>query len=285
MNIQQVIGIDLAKNAFSIHGVDNRGKVIINKTIKRNKVLELFANMPSSLIGMEACSGAHYWARELIKLGHDARIMASKYVSPYRTGAKNDLNDAKAICEAVTRPHMRLVQVKSPEHQSIMLLHRARENWVHERTALINQMRAFLAEFGLVIPKGRHAAQNQIPELIEDAENALPDIARAVLHDSYQHLRVLNTRIQEQEHCFDLLAQASPNARRIMTVPGIGPQTATAIIASMGKGEPFDKARDFAAWLGLVPRQYSTGGVPRLGRINKRGDKYLRTLLVHGPEL
>ncbi|MDF2179799.1 IS110 family transposase [Aliiglaciecola sp. CAU 1673] len=275
-------GIDLAKQVFSIHGVDPHGKVIIHSTIKRAKVLSTFANLPAGIVGMEACSAAHYWARELIKLGHDARIMAAKYVAPYCTGAKNDANDARAICEAVSRPHTRFVKIKSPERQAIMMTHRARENWVHERTALINQIRAFLAEFGIVVKQGRHAIQRAIPEILEDADNGLPEIARELVAECYEHLTVLNQRIADLEQCFDILVKASPTAQRLMTISGVGPQTATAILAAIGKGEQFDTGRDFAAWLGLVPRQYSTGGKPKLGRISKKGNKYLRTLLVHG---
>lgn len=275
-------GVDLAKNVFSIHGVDSHGKVVMHRTVSRAKLLPIFANLPPAVIGMEACSGAHYWARELKKLGHEPRIMASKFVSPYCTGAKNDLNDAAAICEAVSRPLTRFVAIKSPEQQAIIALHRARQHWVQERTALINQMRGILAEFGLIMPKGRYAAQRCIPELLEDAENNLPGLARALIGDCYDHLQILNQRIDDQEQCFNMLVEHSATAQRIMTIPGVGPQTATAILASVGRGEQFSCGRDFAAWLGLVPRQFSTGGKTRLGRISKRGDVYLRTLLVHG---
>lgn len=279
---QSIYGIDLAKHSFSIHGEDHQGKILIHKTITRSKVLVMFANIPPAIVGMEACGASHYWAREIAKLGHTPKIMASKYVAPFRTGAKNDLNDAVAICVAVTRPSTRFVKIKSPEQQAILFLHRARDNWVHERTALLNQIRAMLAEFGVIAPKGRHALQTAIPEALEDGENQLPDLARAIISDSYEHLLNINQRIADQEHCFNMLVSRSHNAQKIMKVAGIGPITATAVIASIGKGEQFDKGRDFAAWLGLVPTQYSTGGKPRLGRITKKGDKYLRTLLVHG---
>ncbi|MGF1684259.1 IS110 family transposase [Photobacterium minamisatsumaniensis] len=250
---QSIYGIDLAKHSFRIHCEDEQGKVLIHKTITRSKVLVMFTNIPPAIVGMEACAASHYWARELVKFGHTPKIMASKYVAPFRTGAKNDLNDAVAIYVAVTRPSTRFVKIKSPEQQAILFLHRARDNWVHERTALLNQIRAMLAEFGIIAPKGRHALQTAIPDALED-----------------------------DEHCFNMLVSRSHNAQRIMNVAGIGPITATAVIASIGKSEQFDKGRDFAAWLGLVPYQYSTGGKPRLGRITKKGDKYLRTLLVHG---
>ncbi|MBD1390167.1 IS110 family transposase [Neiella sp. HB171785] len=282
MSIQQIAGLDLAKNVFSIHVIDLTGKCLIKKTVKRSHLLELFANMPPTLVGMEACSGAHYWARELLKLGHDPKIIPVKYVAPYCTGSKNDANDARAICEAVTRPHTRFVTIKSPEQQALMLIHRARQHWVQERTALINQIRAYLTEFGLVIPKSRETLERKLPDVLEDADNQLPDIARALIHDCYHHLLVLNQRINEQNDCFGMLVKASPSAQRIMKVPGVGAQTATAILASIGKGEQFDKARDFAAWLGLVPRQYTTGGKVRMGRISKKGNTYIRTLLVDG---
>ncbi|WP_120511077.1 IS110 family transposase [Photobacterium salinisoli] len=277
-----IYGIDLAKHSFSIHGEDHQGKVLIHKTITRSKVLETFANIPPAIIGMEACGASHYWARELAKLGHTPKIMASKYVAPFRTGAKNDLNDAFAICTAVIRPSTHFVRIKSADQQAILLLHRARDHWVHERTALLNQIRAMLAEFGIIAPKGRHALQTAIPEALEDGDNPLPDLARAIISDCFGHLLILNQRIADQEQCFDMLVSRSRQAKKIMKVAGIGPITATAVIASIGKGEQFDKGRDFAAWLGLVPSQYSTGGKPRLGRITKKGDRYLRTLLVHG---
>ncbi|GHA42533.1 IS110 family transposase [Photobacterium aphoticum] len=259
-----IYGIDLAKHSFSIHGEDATGKVLIHKTISRSKVLATFANIPPALIGIEACGASHYWARKLTKLGHTVKIMASKYVAPFRTGAKNDLNDAAAICVAVTRPSTRFVKIKSAEQQAILMLHRARDNWVHERTALLNQIRAIMAEFGIITPKGRHALQSMIPLVLEDADNQLPDLARAIIADCYEHLCCINQRISDQEHFFDMLISRSHNAKKIMKVAGIGPITATAIIASVGKGEQFDKGRDFAAWLGLVPTQYSTGGKPRL---------------------
>ncbi|WP_182029242.1 IS110 family transposase, partial [Vibrio sp. B1FLJ16] len=275
-------GIDLAKNHFSIHAVDSNGKVILHKSVTRSKLLPTIANMPPMRIGLEACGGAHYWARTLKKLGHDTRIMAVKYVVPHRTKGKNDLNDAMAICQAVQGASTRFVPAKSPEQQAILSIHRMREHWVRERTALMNRIRALLSEFGLIIPVGRSSLMKQVPLILEDTENELPHLARAVISDSYHHLKALNQRIADTEQVFDDLSKVSDNVQRIMKVRGIGPQTATAILASIGNGSQFDKSRDFSAWLGLVPKQYSTGGKPRLGRITKHGDKYLRTLLVHG---
>ncbi len=275
-------GFDLAKNHFSIHVVDSKGKVILHKSVTRSKLLPTIANMPPMRIGLEACGGAHYWARTLNKLGHDARIMAVKYVVPHRTKGKNDLNDAVAICQAVLHSSTRFVPVKSPEQQAILSVHRMREHWVRERTALMNRIRALLSEFGLIMPVGRSALMKQVPLMLEDAENELPELARTVIADAYHHLGELNQRIADTERVFDAFTKVSDNVQRIMKVRGVGAQTATAILASIGNGSQFDKSRDFSAWLGLVPKQYSTGGKPRLGRITKHGDKYLRTLLVHG---
>ncbi|MGY5581492.1 IS110 family RNA-guided transposase [Vibrio cincinnatiensis] len=275
-------GINLAKNHFSIHVVNSQGKVILHKSVTRSKLLPTLANMPPMRIGLEACGGAHYWARTLHGLGHDARIMAVKYVVPHRTKGKNDLNDAVAICQAVQHSSTRFVPVKSPEQQAILSVHRMREHWVRERTALMNRIRELLSEFGLIIPVGRSSLMKQVPLMLEDAENELPHLSRTVIADAYHHLEALNQRIADTEQVFDAFAKVSDNVQRIMKVRGIGPQTATAILASIGNGTQFDKSRDFSAWLGLVPKQYSTGGKPRLGRITKHGDKYLRTLLVHG---
>ncbi|TKG01786.1 IS110 family transposase, partial [Vibrio sp. F13] len=242
-------GIDLAKNHFSLHALDQNGKVILHKSVTRSKLLTTIANMPLMRIGVEACGGAHYWARTLNKLGHDARIMAVKYVVPYRTKGKNDLNDAVAICEAVQRPSTRFVPVKSPEQQAILSVHRMREHWVRERTALMNRMRALLSEFGLIIPVGRSSLMKHVPLMLEDAENELPHLARTVIADAYHHLGELNQRIADTEQVFGSFAKVSANVQRVMKVRGIGPQTATAILASIGNGSQFDKSRDFSAWL------------------------------------
>jgi transposase len=231
---------------------------------------------------MEACSGAHYWGRELGKLGHRIGIMAPKFVVAYRKSGKNDTNDAEAICEAVGRPGMRFVPVKSEEQQAILSLHRIRQGLVGERTALINQLRGLLSEFGLIMPKGRYSAQHDIPGILEDGDNGLPMLARRLLNDVYLRLRVLNEQILTYDRELYHLARASEPAKRLMTVPGIGEITATAILASVGDPKQFKNGRQFAAWLGLTPRQYTTGGKIRLGRITKKGDAYLRTLLIHG---
>ena len=281
MNITTV-GIDLAKNVFSVHGVDAHGKVALKKTVSRGKLLDCFVNLPPCRIGMEACSGAHHWARALRSLEHDARIIAPRFVIPYRKRGKNDGNDAEAICEAVSRPAMRFVPVKSVEQQAVLSLHRIRRAVVAERTAQINQIRGLLAEFGLIMPKGRYPAQHHIPDILEDADNGLPGLARRLLHDIYQRIHTLNQQVLAYDREIEALARASDPARRLMGVPGVGAVTATALVASIADAKLFDNGRQLAAWLGLTPRQYSTGGKTRLGRITKQGDKYLRMLLIHG---
>ncbi len=281
MNVT-TIGIDLAKNSFSLHGVDSRGQTVWRKSLTRTKLLPFLGSLPPCRIGLEACSGAHHWGRAATALGHRVGIMASRFVAPYRKGGKNDGNDAEAICEAVSRPGMRFVPIKSTEQQAVLCLHRIRAGLIKERTAAINQLRGLLSEFGLIVPKGRYAAQHHIPGILEDAENGLPMLARRLLHDTYQRLRGMNEQILAYDRELEHLAKASDMATRLMTLPGIGAVTATAIIASIGDPKQFKNGRQFAAWLGLVPRQYTTGGKIRLGRITKKGDVYLRTLLIHG---
>lgn len=281
MNVT-TIGIDLAKHTFSLHGVDGHGKMVFRKALSREKLLPFLGSLPPCLIGMEACSGAHYWGRELKKLGHRIGIMAPRFVAPYRKGGKNDGNDAEAICEAVARPGMRFVPVKSDEQQAILSLHRVRQGLIKERTALINQLRGLLSEFGLIMPKGRYSAQHHIPDILEDAGNGLPMLARRLLNDTYQRLRVLNEQVLAYDRELNHLVRDSEPAKQLMTVPGIGAMTATALLASVGDPRQFKNGRQFAAWLGLTPRQYTTGGKIRLGRITKKGDAYLRTLLIHG---
>jgi transposase len=281
MNVT-TIGIDLAKNSFSLHGVDGHGKLVFRKTLVRAKLMPFLAQQPPCLIGMEACSGAHHWARSLQALGHRVGIMAPRFVAPYRKGGKNDGNDAEAICEAVGRPGMRFVPVKSEEQQAILSLHRVRQGLIKERTALINQLRGLLSEFGLIMPKGRYSAQHDIPGILEDAGNGLPMLARKLLHDTYLRLKVLNEQVLAYDRELNHLVKDSEPAQRLMTIPGIGAITATALLASAGDPKQFKNGRQFAAWLGLTPRQYTTGGKTRLGRITKKGDAYLRTLLIHG---
>lgn len=276
------IGIDLAKNVFQVHGADSHGKTVLQKQLSRAKVLEFFARLEPCLIGMEACAGAHHWAREFVRQGHDARLIAAQFVRPYRKNDKNDKHDAEAICEAVGRPNMRFVPIKSVEQQAVLTLHRVRQLRVAERTALVNQLRGLLAEYGIVMAQGLARLRRELPRILEDAGNNLPDLSRAVFAELRSRLIELDRQIADYDRHIDRLAAQSEPARRLMQLEGVGPLTATAIVASIQDGKCFRNGRQFAAWLGLTPRQHSTGGKARLGSISKRGDVYLRTLLIHG---
>jgi transposase len=281
MNIT-TMGLDIAKNVFQVHGVDTNGKVVLRKQLKRSQVLTFFANLLPCRIGLEACAGAHYWARELIKLGHDARLISPQFVKPYVKGNKNDANDAEAICEAVGRPTMRFVPVKSIEQQDIQMLHRVRSGLVKERTALANRIRGLLGEYGIIIAVGLVKLRQRLPEILEDAENGLTISARQIFADLQEQLIELDKQVSAYGEKIQVLHRSSEVSQRLGEVPGIGPITATALLASLGDGKAFDSARQVAAWLGLVPRQDSSGGKPKLLGISKRGDVYLRTLLIHG---
>jgi transposase len=272
------VGIDLAKNVFSLHGVDEAGRVLIRKTVTRARLMPLVAQLPACLIGLEACSGAHEWARRFQALGHTVRIMAPRFVVAYRRSGKNDGNDAEAICEAVQRPSMRFVPVKSAEQQAVLTLHRVRQGFVEERTATINRVRGLMSEFGVVLP----ARAAEVRRGARAAAEALPALARTAVSDLLGHLSVLDERIGYYDRELEAIARSGETTRRLMTVPGVGPLSALATVATVGHAHEFANGRQFAAWLGLVPRQWSTGGKPRLGRITKRGDAYLRTLLIMG---
>jgi transposase len=277
------IGIDLAKNVFEVYGVDEHERPVLRRRLRRVQMRAFFAQLPPCLIGMEACGGAHYWARELGRLGHEVRLIAPQFVAPYRKNDKNDRNDAEAICEAVGRPNMRFVPVKSAEQQAVLALHRLRQRLVRERTALVNQARGLLAEYGIVLPEGRHHLRRQLAQILDKAEAyALPALACEVFAELYDRYVELEARVQRIERRIEQMAREDETARRLMKVEGVGPLIASAIVASLGDARLFRNGRQFAAWLGLVPRQYSSGGKLRQGRITKRGDRYLRTLLVHG---
>ncbi|GAA6173362.1 IS110 family transposase [Colwellia sp. KU-HH00111] len=278
----KAVGIDLAKLVFSIHGVDTNDKCKLRKTVKRNNLLPEIAKLPPCIIGMEACSGAHYWAREFTKLGHEVRIMASKFVIPYRQNEKNDANDAEAICEAATRPKTRFVSIKSEEQQAVLCLHRIRQGAIKDRTARINRLRGLLAEFGIIMPVSRYPAQKAIGGILEDAENGLPCLARELINDLWHSIKNLNEEILKYDRKLYALANKMKDAKRLMSIPGIGEITATAVVATVNDAKHFETSRSFAAWIGLVPRQYSTGGKVHLGRISKRGEKHIRTSLIHG---
>jgi transposase len=276
------IGIDLAKNVFQVHGADQSGRPALRKQLKRDQLVVFFSNMPQCLIGMEACGGAHHWARKLQALGHTVKLMAPQFVKPYVKSNKNDVADAEAICEAVTRPTMRFVPVKTIDQQSVLALHRARQGFIKARTAQANQIRGLLAEFGLVVPQGIANVRSRVPELIEDAANELTGGFRLLVDRLLDFLKVLDTQVEELEAQIKAWHKNSEASKRLEKVPGIGPLTATAIAATVGDAKNFDNGRQLAAWLGLVPRQHSSGGKQTLLGMSKRGDAYVRTLLIHG---
>ena len=276
------IGIDLAKNVFQVHGVDERGKAVLRKQLKRKDVVKFFANLEPCLIGMEACGSAHYWARKLSEFGHTARLMAPQFVKPYVKTNKNDRNDAEAICEAVGRPNMCFVPVKTAEQQAVLSVHRARQGFVKARTAQANQIRGLLAEFGIVIPKGIGHIAKRLPEILEDGENGLPGMMRQLVRGLGEQLKVVDKQVEEMERQIKLWHRDSEPSRKLEAIGGIGPITASAFVASVGDAKSFKNARQVPAWLGMVPRHEGTGGKVKLGRISKRGDVYLRTLLIHG---
>ena len=275
-------GLDTAKRVFQVHGVTEHGVVKVQKTLVRAKVLEYFVQLPPCLIGIEACGGSHYWARELTKLGHTVKLMAAQFVIPYRKRGKNDANDAEAICEAVGRANMHFVAIKTEEQQAVLMVHRARSLVLANRTAQVNQIRGLLGEFGIVVPTGVARLRREMPRILEDAENGLPSLAREVLAGLLEQFRELDRRIPQYDCKIRELARQSEPARRLLQVESIGPQTATALVASMGDPHVFKSGRNYAASLGLTPRQRSSGGKNCLGPITKQGDRYLRTLLVHG---
>jgi transposase len=282
MNKITTIGLDLAKNVFHVVCCNEHGKIIRKKMLKRSQILAYFANLPHCLVGMEACASAHHWARQLDTLGHRVKLIPPQYVKPYVRGNKNDYNDALAIAEAVIRPEMRFVPVKTPEQQDIQALHRLRERRLQERTALCNQLRGLLAEYGLIFPQGINVLHRRLPELLEDSENGLSDLFRRLLAQSYQQLQTLDKHINFYTREMKRQSQQSEACRRLQTIPGYGPIVAGVFHSAVGYGEAYRRGRDVSASLGLVPRQHSSGGKEVLLGISKRGDRYLRSLLVHG---
>ena len=276
------IGIDLAKTVFQVHGVDARGKVVIRKTVKRGQMSAFFANTPACLIGMEACGSAHYWARKLQGLGHTVKLMAPQFVKPYVKTNKNDAADAEAICEAVTRSTMRFVPIKTVGQQAILALHTARQGFVKARTAQANQIRGLLAEFGIVIPQGIGHIATSLPEILEDGENGLPGAFRQLIDRLGEHLKALDRQVDELEAQIQVWHRANPASLKLAKIPGVGPLTASAMVATVGDATNFSNGRQLTAWIGMVPRQHSSGGKQTLQGISKRGDSYLRTLLIHG---
>jgi transposase len=276
------IGIDLAKSVLQVHGVDERGKAVLRKQLKRKDVVSFFANLQPCLIGMEACGSAHYWARKLTGLGHTVRLMAPQFVKPYVKTNKSDRNDAEAICEAVARPSMRFVPMKSAEQQALLGLHRARQGFVKARTAQANQIRGLLAEFGIIIPKGIEHIAKGLPEILEDGENGLPGMMRELFQRLGENLKAMDKQAAELERKIKLWHRESEQSLELEAINGIGPLTASAFVATLGDAKSFKNGRQVSAWLGMVPRQQGTGGKVTLGPISKRGDVYLRTLLIHG---
>jgi len=276
------IGIDLAKNVFQVHGVDASGATVIRNQLKRRQVLPFFSKQPPCLVGMEACATSHHWAREIAALGHDVRLMPPRYVKPYVKRNKNDAADAAAICEAVTRPTMRFVAVKSAERQSVLMLHRTRELLVRQRTMLVNALRAHMAEFGVVTRVGLPQVGDLLAVIADVKDRRLPPMARTCLKGLARQLRSLEREIVVAEQRIHAWHRTNQDSRRLETVPGIGPITASALASSITDPQVFRSGRELAAWIGLVPRQSSTGGKERLGPISKQGDRYLRWLLVAG---
>jgi transposase len=276
------IGLDLAKQFFQMHGVDCRGHVVLQKKLTRQNLLRFFAKLPQCIVGMEACGGAHHWARELEKLGHTPKLMPAQYVKPYVKTNKNDRADAEAICEAVTRPNMRFVAIKSVEQQEILALHRIRQGLIKRRTALVNETRGLLLEFGIALPQGIGNVRESLPRLVEDLYNGLTLIQRDTFSDLYNELVEIDERVGKLERQLKVFADTSESCQRLLKVPGLGVLTVTALLATVGKATCFKNGRELAAWLGIVPRQHSSGGKDRLLGISKRGDVYLRLLLIHG---
>ena len=276
------IGLDLAKSVFQVHGVDATGQVVIRRSLRRAQMLPFFTRLPSCLIGMEACGTSHYWARELIKLGHQVRLMPPAYVKPYVKRGKTDAADAEAICEAVTRPTMRFVAVKSPEQQAALSMHRTRDLLVKQRTQLVNMIRGLLAEFGIDIPKGLERALLMARRIVDGEAPDVPMEAAKIVSTLSQQALDIHIRLREIDRDLLVWQRGNDVARRLMTIPGIGPVGATALAASITDPRQFRSGRQFAAWLGLTPLQKSSGGKERLGRITKMGDKYLRKLLIVG---
>jgi transposase len=276
------IGLDIAKSVFQVHGIDAEGNVVIRRQLKRRYVLVFFQKLPPCLVGIEACASSHHWSRELQALGHIVRLMPPAYVKPYVKRHKNDATDAEAICEAVTRPNMRFVATKTPEQQSCLTLHRTRHLFVRQQTSVINAIRAHLAEFGIVAPIGRNGVEQLLGVAADANDKRLPEVARACVAALGAHLRMLKAQILQFDRMIMAWHRSSEASRRLDDIPGVGPVLATALVASVADPKMFRSGRDFSAWIGLVPKQSSSGGKDRLGNISKRGDRYLRSLFTTG---
>src|SRR5262245_10947316 len=276
------IGLDIAKSVFQVHGVDAAGQVVVRRRLRRRHVLAFCEKLPPCLVGIEACASSHHWSRELQALGHTVRLMPPAYVKPYVKRQKNDVTDAEAICEAVTRANMRFVPTKTPEQQSGLVLHRTRHLFIRQQTSLINAIRAHLAEFGIVAPVGRHGVEDLLRIVADPNDKRLPDIARVCVATLGAQLRSIKQQVLEFDRMIMTWHRSSGMSRRLDDCPGVGPALATALVASVADPMAFKSGRNFSAWIGLVPKQHSSGGKDRLGGISKQGDRYLRSLFVAG---
>jgi transposase len=277
-----ILGIDIAKNVFRLHGCDSYGKVRLRKQLGRRQLLVFLANLPKCLVAMEACATSHYWAREIGKLGHEIRLIGPNFVKPYVKANKNDASDAEAICEAASRPSMRFVAVKTAAQQDVQAIHRVRQQLVKVRTALVNQARGLLAEYGIVIPQGVAHLRRALPQLLEHPDDELSGIMREVVGEIAERLKFIEERLYQYNLRLQRLVRQDERCQRLMKVEGVGPLAATALVAAVGNASEFKSGRELAAYLGLVPRHRASGGRTVLLGISKRGDRYLRTLLVHG---
>src|SRR5262245_14652441 len=282
MQAVTTIGLDIAKSVFQVHGVDTQGTVIIRRQLKRRYVLSFFQKLPPCLVGIEACATSHYWSRELQALGHTVRMMPPAYVKPYVKRQKNDAADAEAICEAVGRPTMRFVETKTPEQQGCLALHRTRHLFIRQQTSVINAIRAHLAEFGIVAPVGRRGVDQLLAVVADARDSRLPEVARACVAALGAHLQMLKAQILEFDRMIRVWHRSSETSRRLEECPGVGPVLATAVVATVADPKVFRSGRNFSAWIGIVPKQHSSGGKHRLGGISKQGDRYLRGLFVAG---
>jgi transposase len=282
MQAVTTIGLDIAKSVFQVHGVDAEGRVVIRRQLKRRYVLSFFEKLQPCLVGMEACASSHHWSRELRALGHTVRLMPPAYVRPYVKRQKNDAADAEAICEAVTRANMRFVATKTPEQQSGLMLHRTRHLFIRQQTAVINAIRAHLAEFGIVAPVGRQGVDELLRVVADPSDKRLPEVARACVAALGTQLRMLKTQILQFDRMIMAWHRSNEVSKRLDRLPGVGPALATALVASVADAKAFRSGRDFSAWIGLVPKQNSSGGKDKLGSISKQGDRYLRSLFTAG---
>ena len=282
MQTVTTIGFDIAKSVFQVHGVDAAGQVVVRRQLKRRYVLAFFEKLPPCLIGVEACASSHHWSRELQALGHKVRLMPPAYVRPYVKRQKNDAADAEAICEAVTRANMRFVATKTPEQQGCLMLHRTRHLFIRQQTVVINAIRAHLAEFGIVAPVGRNGVEELLGVVADASDKRLPEIARACLVALGAQLRMLKAQILEFDRMINAWHRSNETSKRLDEIPGVGPALAMALVASVADPRALRSGRDFSAWIGLVPKQHSSGGKDKLGGISKQGDRYLRSLFTAG---